>query len=262
MVVYVDPMSLKVLGSSEIIRRGPIRDVLVNIHEYLMLPGHIGLPLVGWMAVVMTFMGFSGLILWWPRKGRWLSAFLVRRGAQGLRLHLDLHHAAGIWGLVLFLTLSVSGIYLAFPQSFSETARAVFPSHALPDDPAFPRRPAPSDPDQAFAFAAAAMPDARVRAIQLPRTSDRPFMVQMESVGFGPSIPPITVAFDAKNGDISIDDPRAYTTANRILNVLYSLHFSVGMGGVWTFLVFLTGLLPLLFAITGLNIWWLKRRAR
>ena len=41
-----------------------------------------------------------------------------------------------------------------------------------------------------------------------------------------------------------------------------ALHFSVGMGGVWTFLVFLTGLLPLLFAITGLNIWWLKRRAR
>ena len=87
-------------------------------------------------------------------------------------------------------------------------------------------------------------------------------MVQMESVGFGPSIPPITVAFAPKSGDISIDDPRAYTTPNRILNVLYALHFSVGMGGVWTFLVFLTGLLPLLFAITGLNIWWLKRRAR
>jgi len=77
--VYVDPVSLKVLGSSEIIRRGPIRDVLVTIHEYLMFPGHIGLPLVGWMAVAMTFMGLSGLILWWPRQGRWLSAFLVRR---------------------------------------------------------------------------------------------------------------------------------------------------------------------------------------
>ena len=262
MVVYVDPASLKVLGNSEIIRRGPIRDVLVTMHEYLMFPGHIGLPLVGWMAVVMTFMGFSGLILWWPRKGRWKSAFLVRRGARGLRLHLDLHHAAGIWGLLLFLTLSISGIYLAFPRSFSDTLRAVIPSQIVADDAAFPRRPAPSDPDQAFAFAASAVPDARVRAIQLPRASDRPYMVQMESVGIGPSIPPITVAFDPKSGDISIDDPRAYTTPNRILNVLYALHFSVGMGGVWTFLVFLTGLLPLLFVITGLNIWWLKRRAR
>ena len=89
----------------------------MTIHEYLMLPGHIGLPLVGWMAVAMTFMGLSGLILWWPRKGRWMSAFLVRRGARGLRLHLDLHHAAGIWGSVLFLILSISGIYLAFPRN-------------------------------------------------------------------------------------------------------------------------------------------------
>ncbi len=263
MEVYVDPVSLKVLGSSEVVRRGPIRDVLVTMHEYLMFPGHIGLPLVGWMAVVMTFMGLSGMILWWPRKGRWLSAFLVRRGARGLRLHLDLHHAAGIWGSLLFLTLSISGIYLAFPQSTSETVRAVFPSHATADDPPFPRRAPPSGPDQAFEFAASAMPDARVRAIQLPRAPDRPFMVQMESTtGFGPSIPPITVAFDVKNGDISVDDPRAYTTANRILNTLYALHFSLGMGGVWTLLVFLTGLLPLLFAITGLNIWWLKRRSR
>ena len=260
--VYVDPVSLKVLGSSEIVRRGPIRDVLVTMHEYLMFPGHIGLPLVGYMAVVMTFMGFSGLILWWPKKSRWLSAFLVRRGARGLRLHLDLHHAAGIWGSILLLILSISGIYLAFPQSVAETVRAVFPSHLVADDPPFPRRPAPNDPDQAFEFAAAAVPDARVTGIQLPRTSERPYMVQMETTGFGPSIPPITVAFDSKSGDISIDDPRAYTTANKVLNTLYALHFSLGMGGVWTFLVFLAGLLPLLLAITGLNIWWLKRRSR
>src|SRR5258706_6311594 len=170
MEVYVDPISLKVLGSSEIIRRGPIRDVLVTIHEYLMFPGHIGLPLLGWMAVALTFMGLSGLILWWPRQGRWLSAFLVRRGARGLRFHLDLHHAAGIWGSVLLLILSVSGIYLAFPQSVSETVRLVFPSHLVEDDPApnGPRHAAPTDPDQALTFAAEAVPDARVRTIQLP----------------------------------------------------------------------------------------------
>ena len=264
MEVYVDPVSLKVLGSSEIIRRGPVRDVLVTIHEYLMFPGHIGLPLVGWMAVAMTFMGLSGLILWWPRQGRWLSAFLVRRGARGLRFHLDLHHAAGIWGSVLLLILSISGIYLAFPQSVSETVRWVFPSHLEADDPApgGPQHAAPTDPDQALEFATSAVPDAQPRVIQLPRASDRPFMVQMESMGFGPSIPQITIAFDVKNGDISIDDPRTYTTANRILNALYALHFSVGMGGVWTFLVFLGGLLPFLLAFTGLNIWWLKRRSR
>src|SRR5258705_5362722 len=159
MEVYVVPGSLKAWGSSEVVRRGPIRDVLVTMHEYLMFPGHIGLPLVGWMAVVMTFMGLSGMILWWPRKGRWLSAFLVRRGARGLRLHLDLHHAAGIWGSLVFLTLSISGIYLAFPQSTSETVRAVFHSHATADDPPFPRCAPPSGPDHAFEFPPPALPE-------------------------------------------------------------------------------------------------------
>ena len=82
--VLVDPVSLKVLGSSELIRRGPIMAFMVRIHEFLMMPDRIGLPAVGWTAVAMTFMGLSGIILWWPRKGRWLAAFLVKRGARGL----------------------------------------------------------------------------------------------------------------------------------------------------------------------------------
>jgi hypothetical protein len=31
---------------------------------------------------------------------------------------------------------------------------------------------------------------------------------------------------------------------------------------VWKFLVFLSGFLPLIFTVTGLRIWWLKRRAQ
>ena len=31
---------------------------------------------------------------------------------------------------------------------------------------------------------------------------------------------------------------------------------------LWTVLVFLSGLLPLLLAITGLTVWWKKRQAR
>ena len=42
--------TLEVLGSSEIVRRGPVMQFLVNIHEFLMLPSHIGLRTVGWIA--------------------------------------------------------------------------------------------------------------------------------------------------------------------------------------------------------------------
>jgi uncharacterized iron-regulated membrane protein len=262
--VLVDPKSLKVLGSSELVRRGPVMTFFTNIHEFLMMPTGVGLRVVGWMAVAMTFMGVSGLVLWWPRRGRWLAAFMVKRGAKGLRLHLDLHHAAGIWGLVIFLILSVSGIYLAFPQSVSSVTRVAFPRGATDVAPlpaGFPET-WPSDADAAVAVAEAAIPDAQAVGIKLPRPPDNLLMVQLETKGLAPSIPPITVTFDTRTKEIHIDDPRHYPASDRALNVLYALHFSLGTGPLWTFLVFLSGLLPLFLAITGVTIWWKKRQAR
>jgi uncharacterized iron-regulated membrane protein len=37
------------------------------------------------------------------------------------------------------------------------------------------------------------------------------------------------------------------------------LHYGQGLGDVWRALVLLSGLLPLLFGITGVTMWWLKR---
>jgi uncharacterized iron-regulated membrane protein len=263
--VYVDPVSLKVLGMSDVVRRGPIMSVIVNLHEFLMMPSHFGLALVGWIAVAMTLMGISGLILWWPRQGRWLRAFLVARGARGLRLHLDLHHAVGIWGLLLFLILNVSGIYLAFPQTVSSAVRVVLPPHrsGANAEPGGVKPNWPKDPDEAVALARASVPNARVTGIQLPGASGTPYVAQLEITGFGPAVPPITVTMDRQLADIiSIDDPRSYSAAERFLNLLYALHFSVGLGAAWTVLVFVSGLLPLFLAITGSTIWWKKRQAK
>jgi len=40
------------------------------------------------------------------------------------------------------------------------------------------------------------------------------------------------------------------------------LHYGNGLGVVWRALVFFAGFLPLLFAITGVRMWWLKRAQR
>jgi uncharacterized iron-regulated membrane protein len=210
-------------------------------------------------------MGLSGIILWWPRKGRWLAAFLVKRGARGLRLHLDLHHAAGIWGLSIFLVLSVSGVYLAFPRTVSGAVQAAFPERESPVKPIPPGFPKnwPIEPEEAIAIAKTAVPDATPVGVLLPRTPSATLMVQMETRGLTPSIPPITVAFDPSDtGKIHIDDPRNYPLPDRILNLFYALHFSVGVGPVWTFLVFLAGLMPLFLTVTGITIWWTKRSRR
>jgi uncharacterized iron-regulated membrane protein len=265
MAVYVDPVTLEVLGQEEVIRRGPVRDWLVTMHEFLMLPGHIGLPLVGWMAVTMTFMGVSGLILWWPRRGRWLGALRVARGARGMRLQLDLHRVVGFWGLAVFLILSLSGIYLAFPRTVSTGLRMALPSTQahLVQDLGPVERVWPLSPDQAVAAAVKLAPNARPATVQLSVRDGVPLVVQLETQNFWPAIPPITVTFDPSNPDyVALDDPQKYTVGDRVLNVGYAMHFSLGMGWVWTLLVFLAGLLPLFLAVTGTTVWWMKRRVR
>lgn len=263
--VAVDPVSLQVLGASDYVRRGPIKSVLVDIHEYLMMPMHVGFPFVGWMGVALTLMGLSGIVLWWPRRGQWRAGFMLRRGTRGLRLHVDLHRVAGIWGLLMLLALSVSGIYLTFPATVTAMVKAVLPSELLETDSdvAGSPHPGPIDHDHVVKAARLAVTDAVVTGLQLPGAGNRPYVVQMEPVGFGPSTPAIMVTIDPKTAAVSyIDDPRAHPPAERVLNLLHALHFSVGLGRVWTVLVFLAGLLPLFLAVTGLSIWWRTRRAR
>lgn len=262
-LVHVDPVSLEVLGSEAVTNRGPILTFLIQAHAFLLLPAWIGFPMVGWMAVAMTFMAVSGIVLWWPRKGLWGHAFWVRKGARGLRLHLELHHVMGFWGSIILLTMGVSGIYLVFPETFRESVEAVFPTgnNFSTGDKEYAGGPAPMHADGAVAAALAAVPDTRAINVQLPPNPDLPFVVHLETTEFRPKLPPILVTLNARTGEINfIDDPRNYSTGDQFLNLQHALHFGIGLGWVWKMLVFVSGILPLALGITGLTI-WLKRRA-
>lgn len=262
--VSIDPISLQILGSENYVRRGPIKTVLVDIHEFMMMPEHIGFPFVGWMGVAMTFMGISGIIVWWPRRGQWRGTFAVRSGIGALRLNVDLHRLVGIAGSLIFLILSVSGVYLIFPVEVSGLVNALLPGqgreYAPPDGDFTPA--GPLNHDDAIKVALAVVADAPVTGIQLPPAPGRPYIVQMEPPGFGPTVPAIMVTIDAKTAAIDyIDDPRDHSPAERAINLMHAAHFSVGLGPVWNLIVFLSGILPLFLAVTGITIWWKRRRA-
>jgi uncharacterized iron-regulated membrane protein len=74
-------------------------------------------------------------------------------------------------------------------------------------------------------------------------------------------VPPVTVIVDQwSRRVIETFDPRRFSLGERILAWQHALHAGQALGWVWTILVFLSGLLPLLFALTGSAMWWLKRR--
>ncbi|HEX3484512.1 MAG TPA: PepSY-associated TM helix domain-containing protein [Micropepsaceae bacterium] len=262
--VYVDPVSLKVLGTSEVVERGPLLAFFITIHAFLAMPPPIGLPFVGWTGVVMTLMGISGLVLWWPAKGQWRRAFVMRRGMRGLPFYFEFHRIAGIWGLLVLLAVSISGIYLTFPQKIGPFVKAHIAGEETVTQPkaGFVPGSGPIGPAQAIALADAAVANARVAALELPG-ADKTFVVELEPQGWSPTDPRVTVVLDAETAAISfIDDPRNYSFPDQLLNWQHLLHFGVGLGWGWTVLVFLSGLMPLLLAVTGLTVWWKKRQAR
>ena len=269
MSIYVDPVSLKVLGTAERRRASPFMRSVTTMHVALMAPGSGGLQLVGFLGIAMVLFGISGLALWWPRRGQWRNAFAMRRGAKGFRFHHDLHSVVGFWSLIVFLIISLSGVQLAFPVTFQAAVGSVVSLRNGPTDGKVDPAAAATvknrnalTPDEAARIALASIPNSRVLQVQLPPMPDGVYMVTLVPTLAGDGAPQISTFIGPGPEILDLVDPRTYAGGKQALMWLRVLHYGQGLGEVWRALAFLSGFLPLLFVITGVSMWWLKRAQR
>ena len=268
--VLIDPVSLQVLQAEQAMT-GWVR-FFHDLHGHLFIAGGLGRELVGWLGVALLVLGCSGLYLWWPRSsqgpGQWKAAFIVRRKARGVRLNRELHGAAGIWSLVLFMLVNFTGVYLAFPQQISAAVNAVWPGRdmraAMFQARVAPMRGAvPMDVDEAVALARARVPDTRFLNAFLSIRPDQAMRIGLIRAGHAEGAPIVTVIIDPfRRSVVDVFDPRTMNTGESIVAWQRALHYGEGLGGVYKFLVFVTGVIIPLFAVTGFLMWWLKRRNR
>jgi uncharacterized iron-regulated membrane protein len=267
--IRIDPVSLSILENQQ---RSGVQQALRQIfllHANLSV-GRDGRFWVGWFGVAMCVLGMSGIVMWWPRPGRWKRAFGVSKQAHGIRLNRELHGAVGIWGLAVFLVISFSGVYIVFPQTTGEIVRTVFPGRDLRGEAASLRvtplpDSAPMTVDEAVTLAHSAAPGVALRTVGFPARPDRPYRVAFTLPGTTPGhgVPMITVFVDPWTRSIvSTQDPRGFTWGETITAWQRALHGGDGLGWIWQALTFLSGLLPVLFATTGITMWWLRRRRR
>ena len=269
LTLYLDPVSLKLLGTEVRRRQGELNQNIRSMHIALMIPQYYGVQIVGFLGMAMVLFGLTGLMLWWPRKGQWRSAFWVKRGARGFRLNRDLHSVVGFWSLIVFLIVCISGVDLAFPVTFQSVVGRMLPLKntltAAVIDPkiaaAIPDKSALS-PDDAALIAVSSVTHARVVQVQLPPRNDGVYMVTMVPRLVGDNAPQISTFIGPGPEILDVVDPRNYTAGKQILVWLRVLHYGQGLGDIWQALAFLSGLLPLLFGITGFSMWWLKRAQR
>ncbi len=266
MQILMDPVSGAPLQTQQAMT-GWVR-FFHDLHGHLFITGGLGREIVGWLGVAMLVLGCSGLYLWWPRSGQWKSAFTVRRKARGVRLNRELHGAVGIWSLVLFMVVNFTGVYIAFPQQIGAAVNTVFPGRDMRaaqfQARVEPMRGAtPIALDEALALAKARIPDARFLNAFLPTRPDQALRIGMIRPGHSEGAPTISVIIDPwRKSIVDVFDPKTLSAGETIVAWQRPLHEGEGLGGVYKFLVFVSGVIVPIFAVTGFLMWWLKRRNR
>jgi uncharacterized iron-regulated membrane protein len=250
---WIDPPSGRVLAVAEIARGATM--TMHRLHGTLLIPG-TGRKIVGWLGWALFVSAATGLWLWWPRTG-FLRGLRWRRGASQL---FNLHHMVGFWLCAPLAVLSLTGVYISFPQ----TARALFgvaeaaPRAAAPGrpDPRFaPPLAAPhTSPEAAVAAALAAAPGARVTALNAPTAGDRPAW-RIELAGGR------QVRVDDATGKARLGHGGGEGGRDPLSAWMRKVHDGGDTGVVWRTVITLAGVAPTVLGLSGL-VMWLRRRAR
>src|SRR3954453_4401444 len=195
--IDIDPVSLQTYPHPE---TGLLRQVFL-LHSTLLLRNRDGRQLVGWLGVAMLVIAISGLVNWWPRRGRWRAGLIIARGARGYRLHRELHGAVGFWSLSVVVVVGFAGVCLSFPQSVRSAVDLVLPARDLRGAASAVRvEPVPgAEPlgiDAVVTLARERVPDAPLRFVFLPARPDQPIRVALQREGEGPHGPAATVLVD------------------------------------------------------------------
>ena len=249
--VYLDPPTGKVLEVVE--TRSTFINILHRFHENLTIPEYNGRSIVGWVGVAMLILSLSGIYLWWPRNAGFAKGL---RWTRGPTLSLNLHHMLGFWISIPLAVVSLTGIYLGFPQQGRDLLSTVAP--VTPRAGGGFNQPLARqinlNIDAAAAAAIAAEPGRTPAAIFFPPQQNPIWRIQMRS---GHSDALSTVMVDDRSGTANKVTP---LSGDRIALWIRWIHEGSNAGMLWRVLVFLSGVFPTIFAVTGVLI-WLRHRA-
>jgi uncharacterized iron-regulated membrane protein len=164
----------------------------------------------------------------------------------------------------VLITVSFTGVYLVFPQTVGAGIKRLLPSHDT-DSPAPIVRDEGAqriDADRAIAMALSTTPRAQLISIGLPTQPEQPYRVSLARPGDGRDVPEVVALINSSGTLIELIDPRRFGPAQTVLAWQRAVHFGQGLGWVWRVVVCVSGLLPAIFAYTGLAMWLIPRRAR
>jgi len=263
--VFLDPPTGAILDIMDF--RASFVGFLHVFHENLSLSQYNGRQIVGWAGVGMLILSLTGIWLWWPRHvSSFVSLLRGLRWTRSPQFTFNLHHLLGFWISLPLAAVSLTGIYLSFPQTARELTSSVATMTPQAGRGGFGgevARQTALSADRALEIARQAEPNAEPVALFLPVQArgegarGPSWRVQLTRPGSGDAV---TVMVDDRSG-------RAAPTivpqsGDKAASWIRWIHEGSHSGPIWNVIVFLTGIFPTILAITGIIMWLRKRAGR
>jgi uncharacterized iron-regulated membrane protein len=281
---FIHPADGSVLGSR---KWGDITEGLrlnampfiYRLHYSLGL-GDVGIWLFGIAALLWTLDCFVGAYLTFPAQSssprpwlsRWGSAWLMKTG-QLFGSIFTFHRAAGLWLWAMLFVFAWSGVGFNLNPVFQPVMGLIGYEDAWYS---LPQRETPlTQPKLDFHAAhAAAKPLMQAEARRLGFDIKREGAVEFDpergvyrysvhsSFDLGDRWPETSLWLDADTGkQLALDLSTGQNAGNTLAHWLFALHMGIVGGWPYRIVVAILGVLISLLAVSGVWIWWRKRRA-
>lgn len=252
------------LSGDVVLTRSPFSDSLSfsrELHTHL-LTGHSGERLLGWLGLAMLTLVGTGLWLWWPRFGTWRFAFRRPR-TRGLSPQLFWwHKTVGFASLATLFFVTLTGVGMVFYAPAQAVLTSLFGGEApvVPQTVPAGQAQAKIEWPAVIAVLDETLPDGRTVFYYPPATANDVLLFRKRMPG---ELHPNGRSFIAMTPGgklLHANDATQLGAGMRATQSIYPLHAGKAGSEAWRFVVFLMGLVPLFFLVTGFWMWRLHRR--
>jgi uncharacterized iron-regulated membrane protein len=264
--------------------RGDVMPFIYALHMHLALE-HVGHWILGLVALAWTVDCFVSFYLTLPppaqqaRKSflaRWRTSWVIKMGGSFFRANFDIHRASGLWLWPLLFVFAWSSVFFSLPDVYASITGTLFDyvgeNHHAHDSSPQEQPGAPMD------WGSAQATGRRLIAVQ---AKEKGFNIDREvalyrvddgraydyrvhsSLDIGERGGGTAVTFDARSGALrNFTSPTGAHSGDTITTWLVELHTANVFGLPYRIFVCILGLLIVTLSITGVYIWWKKRRSR
>ena len=287
-VIVLDPWTGKELGRVPFNRYtdGFVHNIMpfvYDLHTSLAL-GQFGVWALAIVAILWTIDCFVGFYLTLPTSisgfwRHWKTAWSIKRNASFYRLNFDLHRASGLWLWPMLFVFAWSSVTLLdmtgaynwtmsklFDYPFEQFMMTLFPPHENEGLPKLDWRAAQAAGERLMVDRAAQQGFKIEKPIALNHLIGVGlYNYTVRTDRFFPEEKTETVFFNADTGAfhavLPINTGHSGLTITNWLRALHMIQDPVDYV-IYRIFVCATGLIVAMLAVTGVYIWWKKRRAR